>query len=153
MVDPIHPVAWPRCRPSQDHRVDHLTQRGILGYHQQPWTLLSAANAAREMRWHRAHVGRHQDTVLGGSELRNIGAGHSWQSRFYGAQVVESRLAQPAARNDRMVQICIRKETDAHDFLSPIAWRACSKLAHRSGLAWLNGIAEAWNARSLCSRY
>ena len=86
-------------------------------------------------------------------EFQHLRIADSLQACFSSAHKIDCRFAKACSGNDRMTQVSIREEADAHDFLSPIAWRARSSFAQSSGLASLKGMADASNSRSFSSRY
>ena len=95
---------------------------------------------------------RHENTALIRGKVQDGAIGHPLQSGFDSAQKVEGGFAKASTIDERLIQIGIRQETDAHDSLSLIAWRARSSFAQRSGFVSLRGIAEVSKLRRFASR-
>ena len=66
------------------------------------------------MNRHGARVVRHENTALIRSKVQHRAVGHSLQPGLDSAQKVEGRFAEANAIDQRLIQIGIRQETDAH---------------------------------------
>jgi len=151
-MDLVRPIGRRRRRPDQSDRVDYIADDRVLRRQEHSRATLALVQRTHEMNRHGARVVRHENTALIRGKVQHGAIGHSLQPGLGSAQKVEGRFAKANSVDQRLIQIGIRQETDAHDSLSLIAWRARSSFAQSSGFASLRGIVELSKLRRFASR-
>ena len=79
------------------------------------------AEEANEVNGHRAGVVGHEDIASAGSKAQRFRIRNPLQPCFNGSQEVDSGFLKTGSRDDGVIQIGVRKKTDAHDCFSLIA--------------------------------